>query len=74
MRLTDANYFAHKATIDQGALHITGKFEVNRKDADLGQESDSHGGCNEFTCHPGGQADQPCDIQIFAREDRRQFA
>ena len=41
MRLTDANYFAHKATIDQGALHITGKFEVNRKDADLGQESDS---------------------------------
>ena len=32
-----------KATIDKGVLHITGEFEVNRKDADLGQESDSHG-------------------------------
>ena len=32
-----------KATLDTGVLHIQGKFEVARKDADLGQESDARG-------------------------------
>jgi len=31
------------ATVDKGVLHITGKFDVARKDADLGQESDAGG-------------------------------
>jgi cytochrome b561/polyisoprenoid-binding protein YceI len=32
-----------KATVDKGVLHITGKFDIARKDADLGQESDAGG-------------------------------
>jgi cytochrome b561/polyisoprenoid-binding protein YceI len=32
-----------KATVDKGVLHITGKFDITRKDADLGQESDARG-------------------------------
>jgi cytochrome b561/polyisoprenoid-binding protein YceI len=32
-----------KATIDKGVLHITGKFDIARKDVDLGQESDARG-------------------------------
>jgi len=32
-----------KATVDNGVLHITGKFDIARKDADLGQESDTGG-------------------------------
>jgi cytochrome b561/polyisoprenoid-binding protein YceI len=32
-----------KATVDKGILHITGKFDIARKDADLGQESDAGG-------------------------------
>ena len=32
-----------KATVDKGMLHITGKFDIVRKDADLGQESDASG-------------------------------
>jgi cytochrome b561/polyisoprenoid-binding protein YceI len=31
------------ATVDKGVLHITGKFDIVRKDADLGQESDASG-------------------------------
>jgi cytochrome b561/polyisoprenoid-binding protein YceI len=32
-----------KATVDKGVLHISGKFDVTRKEADLGQESDAGG-------------------------------
>jgi polyisoprenoid-binding protein YceI len=32
-----------KATIDKGVLHIAGKFDIARQDADLGQESDARG-------------------------------
>ncbi len=32
-----------KATVDKGVLHITGKFDIVRKDANLGQESDAGG-------------------------------
>jgi polyisoprenoid-binding protein YceI len=32
-----------KATVDQGILHIAGKFDIARKDADLGQQSDASG-------------------------------
>ena len=32
-----------KAIVDKGVLHITGKFDIARKDADLGQESDAGG-------------------------------
>jgi len=32
-----------KVTADKGVLHITGKFDIARKDADLGQESDAGG-------------------------------
>ena len=32
-----------KAAVDKGVLHITGKFDIARKDADLGQESDAGG-------------------------------
>ena len=32
-----------KATVDKDRLHITGKFDIARKDADLGQESDPAG-------------------------------
>jgi hypothetical protein len=32
-----------KATVDKGVLHITGIFDIARKDADLGQESDAGG-------------------------------
>jgi polyisoprenoid-binding protein YceI len=32
-----------KAAVDRGVLHITGKFDIARKDADLGQESDAGG-------------------------------
>jgi cytochrome b561/polyisoprenoid-binding protein YceI len=32
-----------KATIGNGVLHITGKFDIARKDVDLGQESDARG-------------------------------
>lgn len=32
-----------KAAVENGALHITGKFDIVRKDADLGQESDAGG-------------------------------
>jgi cytochrome b561/polyisoprenoid-binding protein YceI len=32
-----------KATVDKGVLHITGKFDIARKDADLGEESDASG-------------------------------
>jgi cytochrome b561/polyisoprenoid-binding protein YceI len=32
-----------KATDEKGVLHITGKFDIGRNDADLGQESDARG-------------------------------
>ena len=32
-----------KASVDKGVLHISGKFEIARKDADLGQESAASG-------------------------------
>ena len=32
-----------KASVDKGVLHISGKFDVTRKEADLGQESDAGG-------------------------------
>jgi cytochrome b561 len=32
-----------KATVDKGVLQIMGKFDIARKDADLGQESDAGG-------------------------------
>jgi polyisoprenoid-binding protein YceI len=31
------------ATLDKGVLHIRGNFDIARKDADLGQESDAGG-------------------------------
>jgi cytochrome b561/polyisoprenoid-binding protein YceI len=32
-----------KSTVEKGVLHITGEFDILRKDADLGQESDARG-------------------------------
>jgi cytochrome b561/polyisoprenoid-binding protein YceI len=48
-----------RATVDKGVLHITGRFDIPRKDADLGQESDAGG---DYVSHTIG-----VDVNVIAK-------